>query len=143
MNSTSNSRQSGSIAHMATTTRGGWTCIRHTTAIPPSCLLERCATVRAVIPAHERFVCRRRDECVRKVLTTPDIRIEANQVGKGVLWTVPWFKHGWASLQHRYQYRMQPVGRAYFSGPTSTYLLSQTSKYGWFRGARLHNLRKP
>jgi hypothetical protein len=70
---------------------------------------ETCAPFRAEIPSSERFVgvagqMNTGTNALGKYLLH-NLRIPGNEITNGVLWTVPWYKHGWASLKQRYDYR--------------------------------------
>lgn len=89
-----------------------WTQVTHLYGKEPVIvgLDDQCAAFRQAIPPDQRFVgvagqMNTGTNALAKYLQH-NIRIAANPVMKGVLWTVPWFKHGWASLQHRYEYRI-------------------------------------
>lgn len=90
---------------------------------------ETCQQFRDSIPASERFVgvagqMNTGTNALSKYLQH-NLKIPENEVSHGVLWTVPWYdeiksikhrrsqntklfryKHGWASLKHRYEYRI-------------------------------------
>ena len=71
---------------------------------------ERCAAFRESVPAERRHVgvagqMNTGTNALAKYLSN-NIQIAENpSKERGVLWTVPWYKHGWASLRHRYRYR--------------------------------------
>jgi hypothetical protein len=70
---------------------------------------ETCEPFRNKIPASERFVgvagqMNTGTNALGKYLLH-NVKIAENEISNGVLWTVPWYKHGWASLKQRYDYR--------------------------------------
>lgn len=69
-----------------------------------------CQAFRDQVPAATRFVgvagqMNTGTNAMAKYLAQ-NIQILENEIGYGVLWTVPWYKHAWASLRFRYQYRI-------------------------------------
>jgi hypothetical protein len=72
---------------------------------------ETCASFRQTVPAHTRYVgvagqMNTGTNALSKYLIN-NIHIPENKNNKdhGVLWTVPWYKHGWVSLRGRYEYK--------------------------------------
>lgn len=72
---------------------------------------DSCAAFRARVPVATRFVgvagqMNTGTNAISKYLAQ-NIEIAENNAStsKGILWTVPWYKHGWASLRFRYKYR--------------------------------------
>ena len=71
--------------------------------------LDRCAEFRRAVPAQERYVgvagqMNTGTNALSKYMQR-NLWIKENPIERGVLWTVPWYKHGWASLRYRYKYR--------------------------------------
>jgi hypothetical protein len=70
---------------------------------------ETCEPFRNKIPSSERFVgvagqMNTGTNALGKYLLH-NVKIPENEISNGILWTVPWYKHGWASLKQRYDYR--------------------------------------
>jgi hypothetical protein len=72
---------------------------------------ESCASFRESVPAQTRYVgvagqMNTGTNALSKYLIN-NIHIPENKDSKdhGVLWTVPWYKHGWVSLRGRYKYQ--------------------------------------
>ena len=71
--------------------------------------MERCPDFRKAVPAQERYVgvagqMNTGTNALAKYLRN-NLWIRENPIERGVLWTVPWYKHGWAALRYRYKYR--------------------------------------
>lgn len=71
---------------------------------------QQCAAFRDRVPAASRFVgvagqMNTGTNALARYLEQ-NVQLVDNTVSRGVLWTVPWYKHGWANLRFRYQYRI-------------------------------------
>lgn len=83
------------------------------TAPPPP--LSMCARFRQRVPREHRFVgvagqMNTGSNALSQYLAN-NVRIRSNKTDdddSGVLWTVPWFKHGWANLRNRFRYQEFP-----------------------------------
>jgi hypothetical protein len=72
--------------------------------------LDSCASFRARVPAKHRFVgvagqMNTGTNALSKYLTENIVIPENDDRTKGVLWTVPWYKHSWISLYKKYKYK--------------------------------------
>jgi hypothetical protein len=72
--------------------------------------LEGCTAFRARVPAKHRFVgvagqMNTGTNALSKYLTENIAITENSDKTKGVLWTVPWYKHSWISLYKKYKYK--------------------------------------
>jgi hypothetical protein len=69
-----------------------------------------CESFQNSIPASRRYVgvadqMNMGTNALAKLLSN-NLQIPSNQnANKGILWTVPWYKHAWISLRNRYRYR--------------------------------------
>lgn len=71
---------------------------------------ETCQPFRDRVPPNKRFVgvagqMNTGTNALSKYLAN-NIQIKPNRISRGVLWTVPWYKHAWAALKYRYKYRV-------------------------------------
>lgn len=72
--------------------------------------LETCAPFRQQVPVTKRFVgvagqMNVGTNALAKLFRS-NLEITENEMYRGVLWTVPWYKHGWVSLRNKYKYRL-------------------------------------